>query len=76
MQPIDDIARINKALWEAGGGYSNDGGTIPRLDVDVAAMRAYADGTAKNLPEPFSNSYPDRMTRDAAGKRVLCLASG
>ncbi|MDQ2798248.1 MAG: class I SAM-dependent methyltransferase [Armatimonadota bacterium] len=76
MKILDDIARINKHNWEAGGISATDAGTRPFLDVDRSAVAAYAEGKSNHLPAPFEEGYTKRITRDVQGKRVLCLASG
>jgi SAM-dependent methyltransferase len=71
----DDIARQNQQHWDRlvrqGVTY-----TRPWLDLDVAAVRAFGDGTLDVLPEPYTYVYPQCVFRDVSGKEVLCLASG
>jgi len=76
VEILDEIARINKRHWEAGGISSTDAGTRPFLDVDRDVIAAYAAGKSDQLPEPFEEGYSKRITRNVQGKRVLCLASG
>ena len=82
MPPPDDIARINRAYWEAEaekrGPYA-----APWLDLDVTALRDYSAGKASTfrLPPWMGGAGEvgpcDRIVMtDIAGKNVLCLASG
>ena len=72
MNIQDEVAAANQRLWEEevkeGCGY-----TIPWLDLDVEAFRAYRERETDVLPEPPS----DRVVMlDVRGKDVLCLALG
>jgi 2-polyprenyl-3-methyl-5-hydroxy-6-metoxy-1,4-benzoquinol methylase len=73
---MDDFARLNLAEFrraiKAGEEY-----TIPWLDLDIEAYRAYRQGTADVLPKPYCDDPADRMMMEQVqGLRVLCLAGG
>jgi len=73
---LDQIAIINKASWEE---VVKEGArsTIPYLDLDVEAFRAYREGETKILPEHCcDNLAGEAIMAIASGKDVLCLAAG
>jgi ubiquinone/menaquinone biosynthesis C-methylase UbiE len=77
MKYIDQLSRAQEQKWDTHAATGNHNSSRPRLDLDAAAFRSYASGSATELPLPFHNRYPDCLTmRDARGKNVLCLASG
>jgi len=72
----DEIARINRETFarekQAGKPW-----TIPWLDLDVSAFRAYRAGETTSLPKPFCEDPVDRiMMERVEGLNVLCLAGG
>ena len=53
------------------------GCTIPHLDLDVQAFRAYREGETTVLPERCRESEDDRMVMaEVRGRDVLCLGAG
>lgn len=72
MNTQDEVAAANRKLWEEevkkGCGY-----TIPWLDLDVEAFRAYRERETDVLPEPPSHRV---VMLDVREKDVLCLALG
>jgi len=72
MDKQDEVAAANRKLWEEevarGCGY-----TIPWLDLDVQAFRAYRERETNVLPEAPSGSITMFDVRD---KDLLCLALG
>ena len=73
---LDEIATVNKARWEEVV-KEGAGCTIPYLDLDAEAFRAYREGETTSLPKPCCDKpgYPEVMAA-ATGKDVLCLAAG
>lgn len=75
MAELDRIARINQQAWEKrvkdGCGYAR-----PWLELDRATIEAYVKGEIEVMPEPYAYIYPRSVFEEAAGKDVLCLASG
>ncbi len=74
---MDDIARINRETFtreKAEGKWW----TIPRLDLDAAALAAHrGENELPPLPAPFRDEPADRlMMTGVCGKRVLLLAGG
>jgi SAM-dependent methyltransferase len=74
MKP-DKIASVNKARWEEVV-KEGAGCTIPYLDLDVEAFRAYREGETTSLPEPCCDPDKRAVMAAAMGKDVLCLAAG
>lgn len=72
---MDETARTNRKHWD---GLVRDGFiyTRPWLDLDPALVDKIAAGSAQKLPEPYTYLYPPEVFEGAAGKDVLCLASG
>lgn len=50
--------------------------TQPWLDLDVKALRRYANGKLKKAQKPINDIYPAEILNGVSGKKVLCLASG
>jgi len=51
--------------------------TVPWLDLDVEAYRAYREGKTSLLPTPYCDDHVHRMMmQNVQGKHVLCLAGG
>ena len=82
MAPLDDIARINRTHWEAEA-KKRERYATPWLDLDVAALRDYSAGRASTFQLPSWTGAAGKVdpcdrivTKDVAGKNVLCLASG
>ena len=76
MKQPDRIATVNKARWEEVVG-EGAGCTIPYLELDVEAFRAYRDGKTSSLPEPCCDGPANRaVMATALGKDVLCLGAG
>lgn len=76
MKDPDDVAKMNRRLWDDRV-RQGDGNTQPHLALDVRAFRDFAAGRTLRPPRPYCDSPCDCIVmRDAAGKDVLCLASG
>jgi len=76
MHAKDKIAGKNQADWDrwVAEGERN---TVPWLDLNAEAYRACAGGQAATWPAtPREESPEGILMRAAAGKDVLCLASG
>jgi ubiquinone/menaquinone biosynthesis C-methylase UbiE len=76
MQPADEIARMNLEVIrrEIKNGEEF---TIPWLDLDVEAYRAYRQGESARLPRPYCDDPADRALMESVqGLQVLCLAGG
>ena len=71
----DQIAIVNKERWEEVV-KEGAGSTLPYLELDVEAFRAYREGETTSLPNRCDE--PDNRTVMAAarGKDVLCLGAG
>jgi SAM-dependent methyltransferase len=76
MRFIDDAARISYRNWNKGGKYENHSGAQTVLQVDPEDFRAFREGRAENLPDPFAVWAFPEVIKDVAGKDVLCLANG
>jgi ubiquinone/menaquinone biosynthesis C-methylase UbiE len=76
MRFIDETARVNYEHWSKGGKYENHAGAQPVLSVDPEDFRAFREGAADKLPDPFAVWAFPELIKDAAGKDVLCLAGG
>ena len=76
MQFIDEAARINHQNWNKGGKYENHYGAQETLHVNPEDFRAFLEGRAERLPDPFAVWAFPEVLRYAAGKNVLCLANG
>ncbi len=72
---LDDVAQRNRNAWTrlvaAGCGY-----TRPWTGLTPELLRSFASGEIDVLPPPYACIYPRDVLVDAAGKDVLCLASG
>jgi SAM-dependent methyltransferase len=76
MQPADEIARMNLDVirQEIKNGEEF---TIPWLNLDVEAYRAYRLGESDRLPNPYCDDPADRALMEGVqGLKVLCLAGG
>jgi len=60
MSIQDEVAAANRGLWEEevkkGCGY-----TIPWLDLNTEAFRAYREGETDVLPKPYCDDPCDRL---------------
>lgn len=76
MDPEDEFARLNltefRRAIENGETY-----TLPWLNLDTEAYRAYREKRSANLPAPLCNDPRDVMMMEhVQGMNVLCLAGG
>lgn len=76
MRFIDDAARINHQNWNKGGKFEHHYGSQEVLHVNPEDFRAFLEGRAERLPDPFAVWAFPEVLRYAAGKNVLCLANG
>jgi SAM-dependent methyltransferase len=75
MKPARTAA-ASKNAWERVV-EEGAGCTIPQLDLDVQAFRAYREGETTVLPERCRESEDDRMVMaKVRGRDVLCLGAG
>lgn len=76
MKKPDEIATVNKGRWEEVV-KEGAGCTLPYLDLNVEAFRAYREGKTTVLPKPCCDSADEGMVMAAArGRDVLCLGAG
>ena len=76
MQPADEVARINLAEFRRAI-KNGEEYTLPWLDLDVDAYRAYRKGEVASLPKPYCDDPADRLLMEGVqGLNVLCLAGG
>ena len=76
MKKPDQIASVNKARWEEVV-KEGAGCTLPYLELDVEAFRAYRESKATSLPKPCCDDPANRaVMATAKGKDVLCLGAG
>lgn len=75
MQKQDEIGAANEQHWESMVKEKCEF-TQPWLNLNRAFIRQYAQGELASVPEPLAKMYPASVLRNAAGKDVLCLASG
>ena len=76
MDAYDETARRNQEQWEQNA-RDGDSNTIPWLELDVEAIRDFAKSKTDRLPEPYCHEPVNGIVMSqAAGKDVLCLASG
>ncbi len=71
----DEIARRNRSRWKE---YVEEDFqyTRPWLTLERSEIESFAWGEIEVMPEPYRYLYPQCVFRNAAGKDVLCLASG
>ena len=72
---FDSIAARNQEYWDErvrqGKLY-----TVPWMDLDRDVLNAFVAGKIQQMPTTNGFLYPRQAFQDAAGKKVLCLASG
>lgn len=76
MDQKDEFAVANESVWdklvEEGCGY-----TVPWLDLDVDAYRAFREGETDALPKPFCDDPSiEWMKQNIRGSDLLCLGAG